>query len=131
MLADLYHESSLPFDHGVSEGVLIDLLPGRFSGDELLDSGASEYSLPVEGTIPLLLDDDRSVDEMFNKENDVLPHPTAGPVIFSVDNLGKVKPEWVPDECAPICMLCGTRFTLVKRRHHCRACGSVSLAKPG
>lgn len=39
--------------------------------------------------------------------------------------LGKVKPFWIPDMDAPACMLCDTRFTVLKRRHHCRACGKV------
>ena len=42
--------------------------------------------------------------------------------------LGKVQPFWVPDSDAPGCMICGARFTLVKRRHHCRACGKVLCA---
>ncbi|GAV04446.1 hypothetical protein RvY_14720 [Ramazzottius varieornatus] len=56
---------------------------------------------------------------------------TTKAVIFSAENLGKIKPQWVPDELAPICMLCGTKFTVVKRRHHCRACGSVICALCG
>lgn len=39
--------------------------------------------------------------------------------------LGKVQPFWVPDTDAPTCMICEMRFTMVKRRHHCRACGKV------
>ena len=39
--------------------------------------------------------------------------------------LGRVQPYWVPDSEAPQCMICSVRFTLVKRRHHCRACGKV------
>lgn len=39
--------------------------------------------------------------------------------------LGKISPFWVPDSEAPVCMICDVRFTLVKRRHHCRACGKV------
>ncbi len=34
--------------------------------------------------------------------------------------LGTVLPEWIPDSEADECMLCGGRFTLVRRRHHCR-----------
>ena len=39
--------------------------------------------------------------------------------------LGRVQPYWVPDSEAPNCMICSVRFTMVKRRHHCRACGKV------
>lgn len=39
--------------------------------------------------------------------------------------LGKRKPYWIPDADCPNCMLCSNRFSLVNRRHHCRACGRV------
>ena len=39
--------------------------------------------------------------------------------------LGRVQPFWVPDSEAAACQICGGRFTLVRRRHHCRACGKV------
>jgi len=42
--------------------------------------------------------------------------------------LGRVQPFWVPDSDAPNCMICGSKFTMVKRRHHCRACGKVLCA---
>ncbi|XP_071449797.1 zinc finger FYVE domain-containing protein 16 isoform X2 [Hetaerina americana] len=43
--------------------------------------------------------------------------------------LGDVAPFWVPDADAPACMLCMAKFTLIKRRHHCRACGKVLCSK--
>lgn len=39
--------------------------------------------------------------------------------------LGKKPPFWVPDSDASSCMLCDVKFTVLKRRHHCRACGKV------
>ena len=42
--------------------------------------------------------------------------------------LGKVSPFWIPDTEASSCMICDTKFTIVKRRHHCRACGKVLCA---
>ena len=42
--------------------------------------------------------------------------------------LGKVSPFWIPDTEAASCMICDTKFTIVKRRHHCRACGKVLCA---
>lgn len=38
---------------------------------------------------------------------------------------GARAPVWVADTEAGACMLCGQRFTLTIRRHHCRACGVV------
>ncbi|XP_025160355.1 uncharacterized protein LOC105187269 isoform X2 [Harpegnathos saltator] len=43
--------------------------------------------------------------------------------------LGKQPPFWVPDSDAPCCMLCDAKFTVLKRRHHCRACGKVLCNK--
>ncbi|CAH1122802.1 unnamed protein product [Ceutorhynchus assimilis] len=37
----------------------------------------------------------------------------------------QVPPAWIPDIEAPKCMSCGSNFTVVKRRHHCRNCGKV------
>ncbi|XP_041447795.1 zinc finger FYVE domain-containing protein 9-like [Drosophila obscura] len=41
-------------------------------------------------------------------------------------NLGKVPPIWVPDNMAGQCMQCHQKFTMTKRRHHCRACERCS-----
>jgi len=34
-------------------------------------------------------------------------------------------PPWIPDEAVTACMGCGDTFNLLRRRHHCRACGKV------
>ncbi|XP_077981163.1 uncharacterized protein LOC144436289 [Glandiceps talaboti] len=53
------------------------------------------------------------------------------PARFNLDlpdgayQLGSSAPLWVPDLEAPNCMMCATKFTFTKRRHHCRACGKV------
>ncbi|CAM2726281.1 unnamed protein product [Rotaria socialis] len=39
--------------------------------------------------------------------------------------LGSVKPEWVSDELATGCTKCTAKFSITRRRHHCRACGKV------
>ncbi len=39
--------------------------------------------------------------------------------------LGSVAPEWVSDDLAPACMKCASKFSITRRRHHCRACGKV------
>jgi hypothetical protein len=40
-------------------------------------------------------------------------------------------PVWVPDSLAPECMVCHSPFTLFRRRHHCRSCGSVICSNCG
>ena len=39
--------------------------------------------------------------------------------------LGSIAPEWVSDDLAPVCMKCSAKFSITRRRHHCRACGKV------
>ncbi|PRP74676.1 hypothetical protein PROFUN_03598 [Planoprotostelium fungivorum] len=34
-------------------------------------------------------------------------------------------PVWIPDSKYKMCMICGSKFNLVNRRHHCRACGKI------
>jgi hypothetical protein len=34
-------------------------------------------------------------------------------------------PTWVSDKEHINCMLCGTDFTVLRRRHHCRSCGKL------
>ena len=58
-----------------------------------------------------------------NNEDQPLPTQTE-----AESQLGWFAPKWVPDKDAKVCMLCETRFTVVKRRHHCRACGKVIIA---
>ena len=42
--------------------------------------------------------------------------------------LGESAPIWVPDERVTMCQKCYKDFTLLIRRHHCRACGQVVCA---
>lgn len=43
----------------------------------------------------------------------------------SSTTLGQVQPYWIPDAVTNSCMQCANRFSLIKRRHHCRCCGQV------
>merc|ERR1719410_1778743 len=42
--------------------------------------------------------------------------------------LGDAAPVWVPDTRVTMCHACSAEFSLVNRRHHCRACGKVVCA---
>jgi uncharacterized zinc-type alcohol dehydrogenase-like protein len=37
--------------------------------------------------------------------------------------------HWAPDEDAIACFACNEKFTLIKRRHHCRSCGGIFCAQ--
>eukprot|EP00729_Bicosta_minor_P006866 gene6866-4463_t len=38
------------------------------------------------------------------------------------------QPTWVPNSSASACQICGSKFTMLKRRHHCRRCGKLVCA---
>lgn len=38
-------------------------------------------------------------------------------------------PVWIPDSQAPKCMICGSKFTVINRKHHCRYCGMCICRK--
>ena len=42
-----------------------------------------------------------------------------------VGELGDIVPIWVPNKRVAMCQACQAEFTLLVRRHHCRACGKV------
>lgn len=56
------------------------------------------------------------------------PQESSSPTLEE-RRLGKISPFWVPDADALNCMQCGMKFTVLKRRHHCRACGRVLCHK--
>lgn len=52
----------------------------------------------------------------------------APPNQMAIDELGKRQPYWIPDNMTMHCMQCNQKFSFLKRRHHCRACGQVLCA---
>ncbi|BHF75082.1 Zinc finger FYVE domain-containing protein 9 [Sparganum proliferum] len=47
------------------------------------------------------------------------------PVSLSADEIGTREPTWVADDAYSNCMSCGAKFTVWRRRHHCRTCGRL------
>ncbi|XP_035900514.1 zinc finger FYVE domain-containing protein 9 [Anopheles stephensi] len=62
---------------------------------------------------------------------DPIQSPIAAPITVAPllspaqAQLGKIQPFWVPDNSTKFCMQCNQKFSVIKRRHHCRACGQV------
>lgn len=38
--------------------------------------------------------------------------------------------EWQDDNASPVCSVCCERFSALRRKHHCRLCGSLICAEP-
>lgn len=47
---------------------------------------------------------------------------------LSPKDLGTCAPPRAPDHLATSCMLCSARFSLIRARQHCRACGRIVCA---
>lgn len=46
-----------------------------------------------------------------------------------VGKIGNSAPVWVPDRRVTMCQSCSVEFSVLIRRHHCRACGKVICAQ--
>lgn len=71
---------------------------------------------------------DNPQEDLNNMERDQVTFPSASVQDSSTNErswLGKEAPLWIPDSEAISCLHCDMRFTMLKRRHHCRACGLV------
>ncbi|MDP2439852.1 MAG: FYVE zinc finger domain-containing protein, partial [archaeon] len=107
--------------------------PASSSSPSPLDSSTNQPLFPL--TI-LITPDAPSSDEL---------QPSDGPASFSqgpdlarqlfcylVAQFGMLgfpgvtaPPIWVPDSFSPVCLVCLTKFTFSRRRHHCRRCGTL------
>ncbi|XP_057370278.1 zinc finger FYVE domain-containing protein 9-like [Daphnia carinata] len=108
--------------------------PSHMPEDNLANSSSCEVTEPVDGVV---VEDIPAPSLNVNAENNVtsvmsdFSHDDNAPLepysSLTEDErlLGVLKPVWIPDEEAPQCMNCSQRFTVIRRRHHCRACGRV------
>ncbi|XP_042896619.1 zinc finger FYVE domain-containing protein 9 [Parasteatoda tepidariorum] len=51
------------------------------------------------------------------------------PCVKQQQQIGFIRPYWIPDSEAANCMHCAMKFTVIRRRHHCRACGKVLCSR--
>lgn len=57
--------------------------------------------------------------------NEMLATESASPGMTVNQQLGRVQPYWVPDNSTNNCMQCNLKFSILRRRHHCRCCGQL------
>ncbi|XP_025967649.2 FYVE, RhoGEF and PH domain-containing protein 2 isoform X2 [Dromaius novaehollandiae] len=56
--------------------------------------------------------------------------PETEPPALKTEELGRRAPQWVRDNLVTMCMRCKEPFNaIMRRRHHCRACGYVVCAR--
>jgi len=66
-----------------------------------------------------------AIEEHQNKKDSFLTLDQLNPLTRMQGELGDTAPVWIPDQRVTMCQVCSEEFTLVNRRHHCRACGKV------
>ena len=67
-----------------------------------------------------------AIEEHRSKRASFLPGGAGrGEAVGPSPELGDTAPVWVPDGQVTMCQECCALFSLVTRRHHCRACGRV------
>lgn len=101
---------------------------------ELSVSEALEVVEPTELTAPAVevdpalsssTDESTSIQNLPSQSNEdfSINESVSTGSLTSAPDLGRVPPYWIPDETTNQCMQCDVKFSLIKRRHHCRACG--------
>ena len=66
-----------------------------------------------------------AIEEYNSKKASFLKDPQGSLDLSAGEALGDSAPVWIPDQRVCMCQLCAVQFSLVVRRHHCRACGKV------
>ncbi|GFO39403.1 lateral signaling target protein 2-like protein [Plakobranchus ocellatus] len=60
----------------------------------------------------------------------ILPARVEGSAdVFQCPRFVLIKPDWIPDSNSTHCELCNSKFSKIKRKHHCRMCGAVRCSK--
>nr|CDS32933.1 zinc finger FYVE domain containing protein 9 [Hymenolepis microstoma] len=54
--------------------------------------------------------------------------PLPSPVASQSPLSSLSPPEWAADTSSSVCVSCGAKFTVLRRRHHCRICGRLLCA---
>lgn len=67
----------------------------------------------------------QSIFQNYSNSNQLSEGHLTNAANMSIHQIGKTAPHWVPDNVTNFCMQCNQKFSFIKRRHHCRACGLV------
>ncbi|XP_069190709.1 FYVE, RhoGEF and PH domain-containing protein 2 isoform X3 [Procambarus clarkii] len=70
----------------------------------------------------------RAIHETSQRKSSLKLHFNPDQRIVDLD-LGQKQPMLIRSDSVNKCMECGSQFTMVRRKHHCRACGAVVCSK--
>ncbi|KAK7081048.1 FYVE, RhoGEF and PH domain-containing protein 3 [Halocaridina rubra] len=70
----------------------------------------------------------KAIHETYQRKSSLKIQVSPDQRIVDVD-LGQKQPTLVRSDSVTKCMECGSQFTMVRRKHHCRACGAVVCSK--
>ncbi|XP_067931835.1 uncharacterized protein [Watersipora subatra] len=62
-------------------------------------------------------------------ERVIVAVPQGEPCVFNKPRLEFIRPKWTDDADAKQCLYCQSKFTQLRRKHHCRACGRLFCSK--
>ena len=66
-------------------------------------------------------------EDFIQKKNTFITDKRSSLTLSRQAELGETAPVWVPDNRVAMCQACQAVFSLLVRRHHCRACGKVVI----
>lgn len=121
------HETSSPFTSDGTHETSSQFISASSSTrtDDSNADGNSESSDPILPHSTATLAATSNTQQSANRPTPAPPTHLSNSANISLDNIGKVQPYWIPDNMSLFCMICNVKFTFIKRRHHCRACGLV------
>ncbi|XP_047491749.1 uncharacterized protein LOC125040976 isoform X3 [Penaeus chinensis] len=70
----------------------------------------------------------RAIHETYQRKSSLKLHCNPDQRVVDLD-LGQKQPTLIRSDSVTKCMECGSQFTMVRRKHHCRACGAVVCSK--
>ena len=70
-------------------------------------------------------------EDFIQKKNTFITDKRSSLTLSRQAELGETAPVWVPDNRVAMCQACQAVFSLLVRRHHCRACGKVVCSSCG